>query len=523
MSSGNKLQKVEDAVSGNAYANDFRDVTGNDYTYSTDGKLTKDGNKSISKIDYNFLDLISKVKFSSGDSIVYYYTSTGTRRQKVVTKSGVKIYTLYDGEMVYTFTGVNTSINDFKVAEIQNAEGRFVNGKLEYGYTDHVGNLRLSYKDSLGVAFITQSQSYDTWSNVLAGTEYSLNSSIKDPYLVCGKEFQNETGFTSLDWRGYDSVLGRMHTYDPEDQSQMLSGYAYCGNNPVMQVDPDGRFWHIIIGAAIGGLVNGYIHRNQEGGFLKGFAIGAVAGAVGAATGGAAFAAAGGAGAGAGGFFAGAISGVAGSAVSSPILGFGNQASFNDPYSAGDFGRDLLIGGITGGVINGGIAGFKGKNFWSGNPRSMGSNGVFSLKNTKALAEEGWSKLGNGKWGRTIPEVMIQNHETRFLTQTKIESYGKTIQEGTFDLKPHLDRIDAGDVGKHIYKNDGAIFKNVPKNGSEVLPANGMYREYYVPINGMKVSSARMIKDLITGNMWFTGNHYQTFIPVRYTTVIPFK
>jgi hypothetical protein len=37
----------------------------------------------------------------------------------------------------------------FGISEIQNGEGRYVAGKLEYGYTDHIGNLRLSYKDSL--------------------------------------------------------------------------------------------------------------------------------------------------------------------------------------------------------------------------------------------------------------------------------------------------------------------------------------------------------------------------------------
>ena len=97
------------------------------------------------------------------------------------------------------------------------------------------------------------------------------------------------------------------------------------------------------------------------------FGIGAVAGAAGALTGGSAFLAAGGGAAGAGGFLAGAIGGVAGSAVSSPIQGLGNLAYFNDPYSVGDYGRDLLIGGIAGGVINGGIAGFKGKSFITGN------------------------------------------------------------------------------------------------------------------------------------------------------------
>jgi RHS repeat-associated protein len=288
---GNKLQKVDDAVTGNAFANDFRDVAGNDYTYSVDGKMTKDGNKGISLIQYNYLDLVKNIKFSNNDSVSYWYSSTGSRIQRKVTKAGQPdSYTIYDGEMVYTFIGASPNLAGFGISEIQNGEGRYVNGKLEYGYTDHVGNLRLSYKDSLGVAFITQSQSYDPWSNVNTGSEYQLAGIQGDKYLVCGKEGDNLSGNILLDWRDYDSVTGRMNSYDPEDQSMSISGFAYCGNNPVMQVDPDGRFAFVpfLIGATIGGL-SGYSLGKSNGAsgwvmagyILGGAAIGGISGNIG--------------------------------------------------------------------------------------------------------------------------------------------------------------------------------------------------------------------------------------------------
>jgi len=90
--------------------------------------------------------------------------------------------------------------------------------------------------------------------------------------------------------RYYDPQLGRWHTPDPADQ--FANPYTGMGNNPVMGVDPDGRFVHILIGAAIGGVVNlgvkafqGKIKSVGDG--FAAFGIGAAGGALTAATGGA--------------------------------------------------------------------------------------------------------------------------------------------------------------------------------------------------------------------------------------------
>jgi hypothetical protein len=63
-------------------------------------------------------------------------------------------------------------------------------------------------------------------------------------------------------------------------------------NNPLIYTDPDGEYWHIIIGAAIGGVVNLAANWNNIDSFWDGlatFSVGAGAGALTAATGGSGF------------------------------------------------------------------------------------------------------------------------------------------------------------------------------------------------------------------------------------------
>lgn len=183
-------------------------------------------------------------------------------------------------------------------------------------------------------------------------------------------------GLINMNGRVYDPVLARFLSPDPyvqaPDYTQNFNRYSYCYNNPFKYTDPSGEWVHIVIGAAIGGVINltikaiqGEIHNFGDG--LVAFGIGALAGGVGAATGGAAFLAAGGGAAGVGGFLAGATGGLAGSAFASPIQSMGNSMYFGDPLMTGkEFLMGLGIGALTGGTFNGISALAHGRTFWSG-------------------------------------------------------------------------------------------------------------------------------------------------------------
>lgn len=79
------------------------------------------------------------------------------------------------------------------------------------------------------------------------------------------------------------------------------------------------------------------------------------------------------------------------------------------------------------------------------------------------------------------------------------------------ELKPTLGRISSG--GRFPHRNDGSIFRN--REG--VLPQKevGYYREYVHPTPGVTGSGARRIIKGSAGEIWYTADHYRTFIRIK--------
>jgi RHS repeat-associated protein len=76
----------------------------------------------------------------------------------------------------------------------------------------------------------------------LTRNRYQRNSSWNAPYTFSGKEKDVETGYGYFGARYYDSGLSIWLSVDPmSDKYPSMSPYNYCGNNPIILVDPDGR------------------------------------------------------------------------------------------------------------------------------------------------------------------------------------------------------------------------------------------------------------------------------------------
>lgn len=117
-----------------------------------------------------------------------------------------------------------------------------LHGIYEYNITDHLGNLRITFKDSSGIAKITQAQDYDPWGLENWTSKY-VNTTKDNRFRMNGKELEKETGLMDLGMRMYNPTIGRLLSIDKAAPLySSYSTYGYCLNNPIKFVDIEGNF-----------------------------------------------------------------------------------------------------------------------------------------------------------------------------------------------------------------------------------------------------------------------------------------
>lgn len=229
---GNRLKFVKDAshnISG------YPDG-GNFISYDANGNMTNHVDKGYTGIIYNFLNLPSKFTHTNKALATnYIYAADGTKMQM---SNGAAVSD-YLGNFQYTSTsGAITS------SVLSNEEGYFdfINNRYVYQYKDHLGNIRISYtKGSDGKPVILEENNYYAFGLKHSGynTGDTTNNNFK--YLYNGKELQTN-GNLDYGWRQYMPDLGRWNGIDQlSEKFHFTSPYAYVSNNPISNIDPDGR------------------------------------------------------------------------------------------------------------------------------------------------------------------------------------------------------------------------------------------------------------------------------------------
>ncbi|WBV61114.1 RHS repeat-associated core domain-containing protein [Chryseobacterium camelliae] len=256
---GNRLNSVTDA---SADYNGYPDASGNTIAYDDNGNMKDHLDKWILQIDYNFLNLPDYVKFNQtylvrddwsgmeefrNITTRYTYRSDGTKLNKIYTygvgKSSAEAYriTEYLDGFQYQAEGSLLSAPALKFVPTSEGYYDFEKNKYIYSYTDHLGNVRLSYtKNGSGTEIIEENNYYP-----FGLKHQGYNQTLGNPsyqYEYSGKELQQETGWNDFGARMYMSDIGRWGVIDPlAETTTRVTPYNYALNNPVMFIDPDGR------------------------------------------------------------------------------------------------------------------------------------------------------------------------------------------------------------------------------------------------------------------------------------------
>ena len=232
---GNQLNRVDDAVAASTYNGDFEFKNGanaaDEYSYDANGNLTKDLNKGISGITYNFLNLPNAVTFSDGSTITYTYGADGTKLRTVHKIGSTTTTTDYCGNVIYE-NGVQ------KLLLTEEGYITLSDSKYHYYLKDHQGNNRV---------VISQSGTVEETSHYYPFGGTFASAGNVQPYKYNGKEYDSKKGLNWYDYgaRHYDAALGRFETVDPSAENYFKTSlYAYCGNSPISRIDPTGADWY---------------------------------------------------------------------------------------------------------------------------------------------------------------------------------------------------------------------------------------------------------------------------------------
>ncbi|KFF73385.1 hypothetical protein HX13_20745 [Chryseobacterium sp. P1-3] len=170
-------------------------------------------------------------------SLQYIYNANGIKLRKQYTTQ-IGLITDYLDGFQYTQLKLNPAVLNF----VPTSEGyyNFENNKYIYSYTDHLGNIRLSYfNNGNGIEILEENNYYPL--GLKYGGYNTLDGNQAYNYSYNGKEVQ-ENGMYDYGARFYMPDIGRWGVVDPKAElMRRWSPYNYAFDNPIRFIDPDGR------------------------------------------------------------------------------------------------------------------------------------------------------------------------------------------------------------------------------------------------------------------------------------------
>ena len=204
------------------------------WNYSADatGNITSAGSSSTTMTYDPFTELtMREVKGTRKQN--YQYDGKKERVLKI-DSNGTVVKTLYlQGLNDYPLMVINGSNEYMYVYGIGGMVAMRVNGTWFYIMRDHLGSTKLIISNT---SFVAARYEYDPYGKILDTSSITTGSN----YQFTGQEL-DETGLYNFRARMYDTSAAIFYAADPANQG--ASRYGYCGGNPVIMVDPTGKYW----------------------------------------------------------------------------------------------------------------------------------------------------------------------------------------------------------------------------------------------------------------------------------------
>jgi RHS repeat-associated protein len=255
---GNRLRKVTDAAEAVNYngALDFHDGADAEveYEYDCNGALTKDGNRGITAITYDYGHHAKQISMTMNgvpQHITNDYSPDGRKlssRHVLNTPTGRGGYHRLSTTDLY----VDGLILRKGVPLMWQFDGGYVsldaNGtptSWNYYVTDHLGSTRKVVDSNNNIKETINYYPFGSEMKMEAPAQMQQTENANHPFRFTGKELDKQNGLNWYDFgaRWFDVAgLPMWTSVDPlAEKYYPFSPYAYCAGDPVNKFDPDGR------------------------------------------------------------------------------------------------------------------------------------------------------------------------------------------------------------------------------------------------------------------------------------------